>query len=262
MQDFLDDLERRLSQVAEQDAPAPKPARSPRNFRRRRPAILGGLTAALAASVAAFTMTGTSLADLPILQTDTENASQVARAAPQAAKAGVDFSKAHPFGTPGGPGYALVNEQAKSLCIAVPDPDIPASYGVSCEPSLAAVKRRGMSVALTRPATPSRPASVISVVVLPEDADDVSVESAGRRSTPRIESGVVVVELDAAGRVTWSVDGRPGAVELVAPMRDSGVALVTCPDGSRRTIENPPARGQNEASRDALRERTRAACRR
>lgn len=260
MQDFLDDLERRLSQAAIQDAPAAKPARSPRNLRRRRPAILGGLTAALAAAAAAFTMTGTSLADLPILQTDTQDASEVARAAPEAAEAGMDFSKAHPFATPGGPGYALTDEARRSLCVAVPDPAAPGTYGVTCSP-LEAAERQGQYVSVADPGTATRAPSIVNVFVLPEDAENVVLESAGRQTEPTIESGVVVARLTDAGRLTWSVDGRDGELALLAPLRPATASVVTCSDGTRRTLENLGPTNGDEAAREEFRERSRKACR-
>lgn len=249
MQDFLDDLEQRLQQVAAEDA-APAHTAAARR-RRRRPAVLGGLTAILAAAAAAFTMTGTSFADLPILGTDTEDASHIESQAQSAAAAGVDFSKAHVFGTPGGPGYALVNEQAETMCIAVPDPAAPGSYGQSCAP-IATVEAEGLLGQIPGDTAKDPDATSLSVFVLPEDAENVQLETDGQRSTPKLESGVVVVQISSESTLRWTVDDRQASTTLIGPLQTE-LMSIPCPGGRRVEIEPPPS--ENPAFLDELRKR-------
>lgn len=239
MQDFLDDLGRRLEQVAAAEAPSPNRQRSPRNFRRRRPAVLGGITAALAAIVAAFTMTGTSLADLPILGTETQNAAHLEDQAETAKAAGVDFSKAHVFGTPGGPGYALLNERTKTMCLVVPDPSAPGTFGQSCEP-VDEVERDGMRADVVGVSGEGQNGTALTVFVLPEGADDPQVVIEGRRSTPDLESGIAVIQTPTGGTLSWSVDGKRRQTRLAAALKTTSMAFA-CPDGRQVVASAPPS---------------------
>lgn len=259
MQDFLDDLERRLTTLAAGDAPAPTPARAPRNFRRRRPAFLGALTALLAAGAAAFTMTGTSLADLPILDTDTQDASEIESEADAARAAGVDFSKAHVFGTPGGPGYALVNPRTDTMCLVVPDPDAAGTFGQSCEP-IADVERRGMSAELSGDTDRDPSATSLVVFVLPEDAEDAVVTIRGRRATSVIKSGIVVFQTPARAVLSWTVDGVRAERAFAAPFRSTGAGYV-CPDGRQVTGRPAPAGLTPEEANDFLKQQRKLLCR-
>lgn len=243
MRDFLDDLERRLAVMAEEHpdlAVEPAPIPATRRRRGRRPAILGSLTALIAAAAAAFTMTGTSMAELPILSTDTQDASALKERAKAAAEAGVDFSKAHVFGTPGGPGYALVNEETQTLCLAVPDADTPGEYGVSCGTPLSKVEREGLGAEIVGDLGNDPKATALMVFVLPQDADDVRLASTPRGATFSVESGVAVIDTPSETRLTWTVDGRPQSKLIEGPFPAGGGVGISCPDGTAKSIPLPP----------------------
>lgn len=252
MQDFLDDLDRRLADLAE-------PAREPHRGRRRA-GLLGGVTAVLAAAAAAFTMTGTSIADLPILDTETRDAASLATTARSAAEAGVDFSQAHVFRTPAGPGYALVNEATQTMCLVIPDPLAPGSVGQACDSPISKVERRGMFAEVVGDRDTDPDATSLVAFVLPEDAEDVRLRIGGRAVQPTIESGVVVAELPREATLSWTVDGRRAERRLEGPFQKTTAVGFQCPDGRQVTAPVPPTGATLERTNELLREARKRAC--
>ncbi len=244
MRDFLDDLDRQLSAMAEQhpdldtlEQAAPEATPAKRRRHKRRPAVLGGLTALIAAIVAAFTMVGTSVAELPILGTPTQDASELKTKARAAADAGVDFEKAHVFGTPGGPGYALLNPKTQTLCLAIPDPAAPGEFGGSCGTPLSKVEREGLYTEIPGDLGRNPDATNLAVFVLPEGAEDVRLAAAPRGARLDVESGVAVVQTPAEVKLTWKVDGRRGERAIEGPFAKATVMGLICPDG--RQVQAP-----------------------
>ena len=248
MRDFLDDLERQLAAMAEEHPdlqPEPSPARQPiRRGRRRRPAALGGLAAVLAAVAAAFTMTGTSLAELPILGTPTQDASKLKQQAGEAAKAGVDFKAAHVFGTPGGPGYALVNKKTQTLCLVTPDPSIPGTYGVSCGQPISKIEREGLKAEMVGDLARDPNATALVAFVLPEGAKDAHLTSLPPRSTFKVDSGVAVINTTGETKLVWKVDGVPHSEIIEGPFPATETLGLLCSDGTRTNVPMPTAQPQ------------------
>jgi hypothetical protein len=246
MKDFLDQLDERLRLMAHDQQQEVAPAAAPAQKRsRKRPALLGGATAVLAALATVFTMSGTSLAELPILKTPTTDASGLRRVLSAADRAGVDFSKAHTFGTPGGPGYVLASDQFDELCIAVPDPGTPGEYGQQCTGPLAKVGRDGLATLLLGQGTG---ATNTFAFVLPDGAEDVRLSVGGRSVRPQIESGVLVARISAAAVVTWTVDGTQDRHDFAGPLGRLG-AMTDCRNGG--SVPVPP--GADQATIQKLR---------
>lgn len=260
MRDFLDELDSRLAILADEHPDLdPTPAPAPPARRRRRPALLGGLTALIATAAAAFTMTGTSLADLAILSTPTTDATAIKARAGAAAKAGVDFSKAHVFGTPGGPGYALVNKTTDTICLVVPDAATPGDYGSTCKRPLARVEREGMLLQSSGDTQQDPDATSLSVLILPEDAEEVRLQVGKRPADPQITAGVVVIEHREEAILSWSQDGQRREEILPGPFETTGIQFA-CPDGSMALAPplSPNLRGQ--AVNDAVKAARKKAC--
>jgi hypothetical protein len=250
VKDFLDQLDERLSLIAHDLATDEQtPAGATRKRSRKRPAFLGGLTAALAAAAALVAMTGTSMADLAILTTPTTDASELRPALSAADDAGVDFTKAHAFGTAGGPGYVLASPKLDALCIAVPDPGTPGDYGQTCAGPLASVERDGLSTLLLGQGVG---ATNTVAFVLPDGAKDVRLRVGGESTRPPIESGVLVAVLREAAVVSWTVDGRPAHKAFRGPSAQTGIAFA-CPDG--RAVTAPLRADGSAPSQKALRAR-------
>lgn len=249
MRDFFDDLEQRLAVMAEQH-PELQPS-APQRRSRRRPAILGAIAALLAAIAAAFAMTGTSLADLPILDTPTRDASELKDQVPGPARAGVDFTKAHAFETPGGPGYVLVNKERQVLCLVVPDAESPGDYGSACSP-IAKVERKGMLTEMVGDLGTDPKATSLATFILPEGAEDVRLRTGKRTSEPRIQDGVVVLDIKEESTLQWTVDGRPGRLLLEGPFPATSSLMIECRDGTMVTTDELPPPGTPEETNRAL----------
>lgn len=245
MRDFLDGLDERLAAIAV-DPPEPAPAAVTRKARRLRRAIVGALTAGVGTVIAIFAMTGTSLADLPILSTGTTDATAIRRQVPAVQRAGVDFSKAHAFGTPGGPGYVLATPKQDTVCIVIPDPRAPGDYGSSCGTPLAAVEADGLAAELVGDRGIDPNATSIFAFVLPDDADDVRLRSGGRTRDAEVEAGVAVGEITEQTDVLWTVDGKSASKRFEGPFQGTGGGLATCPDG--RTVPLPDVGAERPAT--------------
>lgn len=260
MQDFLDGLDQRLMSLAEAQDQEAAAATHARPRRRRRPAVLGGLTAGLAAVVAAFTMVGTSAADLPILSTATTDASRLKDVLPSLASRGVDFSQAHVFGTPGGPGYVFQAREGGPVCMAIPDAGTPGEYGSSCSGSLAQVERDGLGAELAGDRGSDRDAQSTFAFVLPDHAKDVRVTLDGRRVRPQIDSGVVTATSQGPARISWTVRGVPADTSFQGPFETTSFAY-DCGDGRMATGPPLDTDGKSLAeSNAALKKARRAAC--
>ncbi|MEN0013441.1 MAG: hypothetical protein AAGC46_08745 [Solirubrobacteraceae bacterium] len=234
MRDFADTLGERLDALAgELAASAPEiaaaPRTKPRPLRLRRPAILGTLTTGVAAVGAFFALSGTSLAQLPILSTPTTDASSIRASVPQVASQGVDFGKAHRFATPGGPGYVLVDRTHSTICLVVPDPGVSDSFGSSCSTPLSRVERSGMKAELVGDRSSDPNATTTFAFVLPEGATDVHLVGGAPTAPLHIESGVAVGSLTKAGFLTWVVDGVRASKDFDGPFTNS---RITCPNGN------------------------------
>lgn len=244
MKDFMDGLDERLRVLAadEQtyDEPAAAPAAKARVRRRfRRPAILGSATAALGVIAATFAMNGTSLADLPILGTPTTDASRAAKGNQAARKAGVDFRKAHAFGTPQGPGYVLLTPERDTICISIPEPGIPGAYGGQCKRSIAAVERDGLAIEFAGDLGTDPEATSLFAFVLPDGASDVRVrDEDGHTRVPSLEAGVFADEIRRPVTLTWSVDGRPARRTFQGPFPATSTAMFTCSDGGTVSVKS------------------------
>ncbi|MBJ7472227.1 MAG: hypothetical protein JHD16_13055 [Solirubrobacteraceae bacterium] len=257
MRDFLDDLEQRLAVMAEQH-PELRASEPPQRSRRR-PAILGAIAALLAAIAAALTMTGTSLADLPILDTPTRDASGIKERVPDVARAGVDFSQAHAFETPGGPGYVLVNKDRQVLCVVVPDPDAPGDYGNSCSP-IAKVERAGMLTEMVGDLGTDPDATSLATFVLPEDAKAVRLQTGDRTTEPTVQDGVVVLDITEESTLSWTVDGRPGRLLLEGPFPETTSITFECPDGTMASTDEVPSARTPEEANQAMKRLRRELC--
>lgn len=245
MKDFQSELDARLRALAADpsvyEEPAAEKAPKTRGTRRfRRPAILGSLTAGLGVVAATLAMNGTSFADLPILSTPTTDAAEAARGNTAAAEAGVDFSKAHAFGTPQGPGYVLLTPERDTICISIPDSSNPGGYGSQCKPSIASVERAGLSIEFVGSLDRDPDATSLFAFVLPDGAKDVRIRTSdGRTRAASVEAGVVADEIQDSLTVTWTVDGRPGRRTFAGPFPVTRTAQFSCPDG--RIVEADPA---------------------
>lgn len=260
MKDFLEQLDERLTALAAEH-PGPQPARAspataPR--RRRRPALVAGIGALCAAVASALVLSAPSSAELPILRAPASDASAVRAAVPAAVQAGVDFTKAHGFDTPGGRGYALVTPTRDTLCIVIPDPGAPGSYGTSCG-SLRTARARGTTTQLIGD-TADDPKAVNTVAfVLPEHATDVRLRVGSREVTPRIESGIVVAELRGTAVLRWTVDGTPGQRAFRGPWTAPGGVQLDC--GAGRVVSISAAElGRISGGPGAIRELRRQRC--
>ncbi len=263
MRDFLDDLERRLAVMADAHPdlqPAPAPEQRPVRRRRRRPALLGGLTAVIAACAAAFTMTGTSLAELPILSTETQDASQLEARAGEAAKAGVDFKAAHVFQTPGGPGYVVVNAKTQTLCVIVPDVNAPGDYGVSCDQPISKIERRGLKTEMVGDRGQNPDATALVVYLLPEGADDIRLTAQPPGTTFDVESGIAVIETVEETALRWTVDGVTTTKTIEGPFAAAGSVSVICPDGSRKSLPDVEQQSTPQAAQKAFKAARKRAC--
>ncbi|MDO9353277.1 MAG: hypothetical protein Q7T55_06260 [Solirubrobacteraceae bacterium] len=235
MKDFLDGLDDRLRLIAEEQAAQLAPAPAPAARRaRRRPALLAGLTGALATAGAVLAMNGVSFAgDLPILDTKSVDASGVATAAETARAAGVDFADAHTFPTVNGPGYVFKTPDGRVLCLSVPTVD--GVYPGSC-----ATRRRVEERGLRFEAAGDIGSETRSPIafVLPSDAEGARVTGPGERDGRiQIVSGVVVGSIALPVEIRWTQDGRTRSVGFAGPFRPGAMADATCPDG--RTIAIP-----------------------
>lgn len=251
MRDFLDQLDDALVSIAPHENAARRP--------RARPAKLAGVAAILATAGAAFTMTGTSVAGLAILDTPTTDVTQIRDAVPEVAEAGVDFSKAHVFGTAGGPGYALVNEETDTVCLVAPDAQSPGDYGSSCKRPIDMIEREGMSLQIVRDTAGLPGATSTTIVLLPEDATDVELRSAGRTITPEIDAGVAAFELQTDGTLQWTVDGRRFEQVYLGPFKTVGSSF-SCPDGRTAVGPAPPPELSGRAVQKFLRSAQEEAC--
>lgn len=239
MRDFLDQLDERLQAMAveeaEHAAPAPAPKTAAiRSRNRRRPAFLAGATASLAALGTVFAMSGTSLADLPILETPTTDATKVRAVAPGARKAGVDFTKAHAFPTPGGPGYVFLTPQEDMLCLSVPDDG---RYPGACAPP-ATVERSGLAFEIVGDLAVDPAATSMFAFILPDGASRAQLTVAG--GTPRsatIHAGVVTEQLTTSAKLTWVRAGRSESRTFDGPFQPGGTTSFTCRDG--RSVSTP-----------------------
>ncbi len=269
MRDFLDLLDRRLAALSRTEAHATSTAahqagRTSRG-RRRRPAFLGGVGAA-SAVVAAFLLTGTSAAELPILATPATDASEIRDKVPIAASAGVDFAAAHAFDTPAGPGYVLTSEQTDTVCLATPDPWVPGSLGAACTRPMAKVEREGIAIESVGDRAVHPNATNLVAFVLPDGAEDVQLQSAGEARPAATPHGVAVFEVgDHPATLTWSVDGQPHRRTFEGPLRAGGTWIVPCPDGRHVTGPAPPlkaVRGDDIAGQLAEQQAVRRAAQR
>lgn len=253
MRDFLDQLDGQLQAVAaEQQAARTVPAR-----RRRRPALLAGATASLAALGTVFALSGTSLADLPILATPTQDASRISGAAPAARKAGVDFSQAHAFDTTAGPGYVFLTPPRDVLCLTVPDPSEPGQYGGTCG-AVERVERDGLELELAGDRGNDPAATSTVGFVLPEGARDVRLrEAGGSTSRPTVQAGVLTAEIAAEATVLWEVAGQQRSKRFAGPFAASSGVIVTCPDGRDVIVA---VQGTTPVTSSGARERRRRAC--
>lgn len=257
MQDFLAALDQHLMVLA--STPAAEAVTSAPRRRRRRP-LLAGAATALVAGAGVLTMTGTSTAELPILATPTTDESALRTRIPAAAEAGVDFSAAHRFSSPGGPGYVLVGLENQAVCLIVPDPDAPGSFGTSCAKSIATVRRDGLQAEFPGDLGKDADAKALSVFVLPDGAKDVRLSSRGTNTTPHIESGVAVTELAHEARLRWTVDGRPASKLLEGPFPALTRVEAPCPDGRTVHYPLPPTTTPREEFNAALRAAAKKAC--
>lgn len=257
MQDFLERLDQQLSAIAATPELASAPSAGPVHRLRR---VIAGAIAALIAGVGVFAMTGTSTAELPIFGTPTTDATKLRDRAPGAAKLGVDFSAAHRFGTPSGPGYVLAGLKTDAVCLVVPDPTAPGDFGTSCAPTLAAVERRGLRAEFPGDLAEDPDATALSVFLLPDGATDVRLTVGGHTSAPKLESGVLVTDLPTEGLLRWTVAGRPAKRVLEGPFAASTYVMTLCPDGTRAPMAPPPAGLDPERLNDALRAQKKKAC--
>lgn len=263
MRDFLDDLERRLAVMANEHPelePSPAPTKQPIRRGRRRPALLGGLTAVIAACAAAFTMTGTSLAELPILSTETQDASGLESRAGAAAKADVDFKQAHVFQTPGGPGYVVVNDTTQTLCVIVPDVNAPGDYGVTCDQPISKIERRGLKTELVGDRGQDPDATALVVYLLPEGAEDVRLTARPPGTTFKLESGIAVIETVDETALRWTVDGVTTTKPIEGPFAATSSVSVICPDGSRKSIPDLKQQASPQAAQQVFKAARTRAC--
>ena len=251
MKDFIDDLDRRLQAIAAEQSAAPQPRRS-----RRRPALLSGAVALLAAIAGGLVLTSASVAELPILETATTDATAVRDQLPDAKRWGIDFTKAHPFSTPGGKGYALANRERGTLCVMLPDPETDGTFGTACG-SLAKARRSGMTVQLVGDRTRNPHAVNTVAFVLPEDAEQVRLKEGNEIRTPQLTSGIVLAHLSEAATLSWVVDGVRRQRALRGPSESSGLML-DCGDGRVMTVPMPRVDGG--AVGDAIRALRRKHC--
>ena len=256
MQDFLADLDEQLAVVA---SSAPTPRGRPARVRRRLPLAAGG-AAAVIAGAGALLMAGTSTADLPIFSTPTTDATALRGQAPGAARLGVDFSAAHVFRTPAGPGYVVTGTTSDALCMVVPDPHAPGDFGTACARSLGEVERRGLRAEFPGDRAIDPDAMAVSAFLLPDGAKDVRLTVSGRTTAPKIHSGVVVTEVPTEGKLHWTVGGRPQSQVLEGPFQAGGSIALHCPDGRELTGPAPPLTPGTTNYGPAIKAATKKAC--
>lgn len=243
MKDFLDGLDDRLTQMADDIADEALAEVTPVRRRRslRRPAFLGAATGSLAILGTVFALSGTSLADLPILSTETTDASSLKGKAGAPPADRVDFKEAHAFGTPGGPGYVMTSPERDTVCLTIPDATTPGEYGSSCS-SLSKAEREGIGAEIVGDRTFDPGATNTFAFVLPEDAGHVRLRAAdGKVTEPKVESGVVAAQVTARTVVEWTVDGRRGTATFEGPFGDpSGLLKISCPDQPNKSVDVRP----------------------
>ncbi len=255
MKDFLDQLDSQLQAMATLEAEHAPASPAPRKtHRRRRPAVLAGVTATLATLATVFAMSGTSMADLPILNTPTTDATALRDAAPGARKAGVDFSKAHTFPTPQGRGYVFLTPARDVLCLSVPQG---AEHGGACAPP-ARVEREGLSYELVGDLNDDPNASSMVVFILPEGASQVRLAGEdGPARAADVNSGVVAISIRARTRLLWQRAGRTESRAFEGPFPAGGTLGFTCPDGRKVStpLEGATLPGRAGRIRPEIRER-------
>ncbi len=218
MRDFAERLDHHLRVIAV-DLPdrAPRLTLVPPPGRRRdatpRPAplarwraMLTGATAA-ATAVAATTvvLTGSSAAGLPILATETSDASVASTS--RLERAGVDFRQAHAFDTPDGPGWVVASADGQKICIAIPDSTSPGEYPTTCGPT-ARVEQAGMALEIVGDKTNDAAAINLVGLILPLGAEDIRLRTAGTVAPATVEAGVAVAALRGPGTFTYRLGER------------------------------------------------------
>ncbi len=251
MRDFLDHLDRKLATLAIGTSGETIAAPPHQQQARRRPFLAGSAVAVVATCTGVFAMTGTSTAGLPILSTPTTDATAIRDTEPTARKASVDFSKAHAFQTPAGPGYVLVDPSDDALCLAVPDPNGPGDYGTECVTRRRDVERDGLMAAFPGDRAVDPQATALTVFLLPEGAEEIRLTVDGKTSNPAVASGIAVMQLPTEGTLQWVVDGQPAKRTLEGPFPATGGLVVECPDGRRERIADPAPRPSRREFRQA-----------
>lgn len=232
MRDFTDALDAHLRELASA-SPGPEP--SPPWSGRRVVAATGALAAALAGLAIAIFGATASHADLPILSGPERDIHVLRSHLPALADAGMDFERARHFQTRGGTAFALTDSDARTLCVALPDPELPDSFGTACD-SLQAVERSGLAVQIVGNQAANPAAVTVFAFVLPESATDVRLQIGSRRTAPTITRGVAVGTARQTAVLSWRSNGRTKRHRFSAPSRASNMML-DCGDGRVVTLD-------------------------
>lgn len=193
----------------------PKPAAT-RTWRSRpRWTVLAGMSGAVAAVASVAALTATSAAGLPILETETSDASAAA-SAPALRAAGVDLRLGHAFPTANGPGYVLASPGEERLCLTAPAPGPGSTYSGTCAPR-STVERRGLRLEMTGDLARDPDASNLVVVLLPAGATSARLTDRRGTSTPALRAGVFTAALRAPAVLTFLIRGKPRQERFQGP---------------------------------------------
>ncbi|MDO9353278.1 MAG: hypothetical protein Q7T55_06265 [Solirubrobacteraceae bacterium] len=227
MSDFADSLDRRLRSLASiaepvsrlsivppvADLPATAAGSPTAGLRRhlrpptlRRPMFTGSMAAAVCAAATAIVLTGSGASALPILETESSDASAL-KSNPTLAAVDANFREGFPFSTPDGSGWVLTSRDERTVCVSVPNRADPGSSGAACAPR-ATVERRGLTLELVSDREYDPRAKNRVAFVLPAGASAVTLTTGGRTIALQTQTGVAVAWLSGPGSIAFRLDGR------------------------------------------------------
>jgi hypothetical protein len=239
VRDFLPLLGDRLAEAT--DAVASTPAARPerRHRCRRLSATLAGLLGSVAAIAgSALLLTGTSDAQLAVLDTPTVDARAIVAHLGAAGRA-LALSRALAFRTPSGAGYVTQSYGHDRICVLLPDAT-PMGDAWSSHCATTALAERDGLVAWLAGDRATDPAATTTVAyVLPTGTRGVQLGGRPLRG----ESGVVVATVDHDAELVARSGGRT-IRRLVSGPFDTSRLTYTCPDGHAVDIRLADAGGR------------------
>lgn len=246
MRDYVDDLERRLSQAAEVEQRRGLARRAGRGVSALAPRVAVTLSVSLGALLAVavvLSVGGTTdrAVALPVLAQPATDATAVRSELASLSDAGARFEQAREIATPHGEGFVIPAPSRGLVCLAIPDV-VPDSYGQTCV-ALREAARRGIVGTLIAPQGATTPSTFVAV--LPEGATATLRNADGATEDLRVDDEGVARATVKRGDAMVTLTTDDGQWSIALPAQEpEGKQSVDCGEG--RIVPEEPEKTYSE----------------